>query len=363
MRTFVYSIAVAVLLVSPVAIRSAVAEWPSTTTYEPRVSIELGAKAYSRGGGDDNSRLVFDSVTNRTLLTVAEAIDQQNAAGTGMKLNFTTQRGRDMELRFVGASWDETNTAVSSNLASAAIPTLFADTGFVPDPLPPGFSPPAIPVDATSNFMPLQFQQEYESDYYSIELMARRNTQPGLTWMAGPRFVSIRENASFISTGTATTPAVLPALGTEFAAAARTNTDARNTLIGLQLGGEYNMPVSQDLYVQGFGRLAGFYNSTRGSQSIDSLRPSDAALASLTTTASVSGQVDNSTEAWLGEFGGRLYMDIIPNCVATYIGYEGVFIDSIALAPAQVNVVSTGQNHAMGETFFQAVTFGGKLTY
>ena len=101
-------------------------------------------------------------------------------------------------------------------------------------------------------------------------------------------------------------------------------------------------------------RLGGYYNPTE-------VTTEDTDLISGTVTH----RQTKSTGSFLGEVGGRLYVDFVPNCFSGYVGYEANWIDGIALAPAQFLAATTATPSidTANTAFFQGVTFGLKFTY
>ena len=73
-------------------------------------------------------------------------------------------------------------------------------------------------------------------------------------------------------------------------------------------------------------------------------------------------QIDQSTEAFLGEVGGKVHFDLIPNCLSAYAGYEATWIDGIALAPANVGNLGPAVI-TQNTSFWHAITFGAHMNY
>ena len=323
MRKFTFIATVIALLANAMWVAESHAQWPQTTSHDSRFSIEIGAKAYDRPGDDLGLPLITDSLTNQTLFDSDQATDLGSAGGAEVKFNFESKRGTEFEVRTIIADWDQNTTIEGDELASP-------------------FFPIGGPNPTTVNY-------GYSADYFSIELMARRAVRPGLTLLAGPRYVSSKDMISF-----AGTVLVDPQDGTTPVLVTETQTiEATNGLIGLQCGLEFNVPLTNAIYINGFGRFGGYMN------------PTEVHLGSLNDFSGVTTNETSSksTGSFLGEIGGRLYMDIVPNCVATYVGYEATWIDGIALAPAQALTVGDTSVQTANTPFFNAATFGVKLTY
>lgn len=314
-RKLIFTATVFALLLGLSSVQSAKAQWPSSTHRDLRMSVEFGGKAYNRPGVESNLPVVSDSITGMTLFSQGEATDLGATLGGELKLNFVNGRDREIEVRTMLANWDESASFAGTNLASSFFPV-----GTIPN----------------------TFDYNYESDFFSIEVNRRRAIMPGVTVLAGPRFVSTSDSIETVST--------LPVGITNVS---QTNFfEATNSLIGLQGGLELNFPVTDFIYFNSYIRAGGYYNPVEvGSSSFNDF-----------TLASTSNGTTGGTEAFLGEVGGRLSLDLLPNCVSGYVGYEATWIDGIALIPANVNLVG-GTIDTNNTAFFEAVTFGVQILY
>lgn len=321
MRTFNIVATVIVLVASAAFVSTASAQSPYTK--DARWSVEFGGKAYDRPGDDLGIPLIIDGITRETLFDSEQASSLGSTAGAEVKFNFVSRHGNEIEIRTILANWNENYEIEGDNLRSPFFPV-------------PGSEPTTVNYD-------------YESDYFSIELMKRKAILPGVTCMFGPRFVSTKDEVTFagsllVDPGDGSPPVVFTQTQT---------TEATNALIGLQGGFEVNVPVGQTCYVNGFMRLGGYTNPTEvtigGGDNFSN-------ISTLTSET-------KSTGSFLGEVGGRLYGDIVPNCLAGYVGYEATWIDGIALAPAQLLPTSVGGVETSNTAFFHAVTFGFNFSY
>lgn len=315
-------IATIVTLVASMACTSvSQAQLPQSQPKDLRWSVEFGAKAYDRPGDDLGLPLITDALTNSTLFDSDQASDLGSTVGAEIKLNFATRSGSEWEVRAILADWEQQTQIEGDNLRSPFFTT-------------PGAEPNVV-------------DYGYDADYFSIEIMKRRSISPGFTLMFGPRFVSMKDRIEFagslpISPGGGLPPVTFTQTQ---------STEATNALIGLQGGLELNFPVSQSVYLNSFIRTGGYMNPTE--------------VIDRTTTTTGLFPVENrrtkSTGSFLGEVGGRVYVDLIPNCVATYAGYEATWIDGAAVAPAQL--LNAGSVDTANTPFFHAVTFGLNMTY
>lgn len=317
MRTFNFIATIAVLLgfASMWASELQAQGWQPSTFRDQRFSVEFGAKAYDRPGDDLGLPLITDTVTNSTLFDSDQATDLGSAGGAEVKFNWVSKIGRELELRTIIADWDESTQIDGANLASPLFPA--------------GTAPTSV-------------DYGYEADYFSIELMARRAVRPGVTVMFGPRFVSSKDLVEFAGSQLVAGAAVSQSQTFE----------ATNALIGLQGGFELNYPIADGIYINGFGRFGGYTN------------PTEVNLGTIGPTGIVTeGTLTKQTGSFLAEIGGRLYVDIFPNALTAYVGYEATWIDGIALAPAQILSGTANGIDTANTPFFNAGVIGLRWTY
>ncbi|MEL7500161.1 MAG: hypothetical protein AAFN77_21355 [Planctomycetota bacterium] len=308
---------VCALMLGLACVQDVNAQWPQTTNRDIRFSVELGSMAFDRPGIDSTAPVLSDSFTGRTLFNSEQATDLGTSFGAQVKLNFVNRRDREIEIRTSIVNWEEQADFTGANLASPFFPTGLTTT-------------------------PDEFEYNYESSYFSIEANRRRAVMPGVTIFAGPRFVSITDEIETISTSTV-------------GAIDLTQTDvfeATNALIGLQAGFEFNFPVTHAINVQSFIRAGGYFNPTEFNTNSQNTF----------TTVTTSLSTDESIESFLGEVGGRVSFDILPNCVTSYVGYEAIWIDGINLAPANATSTTAGLDTS-NTVFFHAVNFGVQVLY
>lgn len=299
-------------------------QWHQTTDHK-RWSVEAGSKFLIRPGSDLDLPLITDSRTLVTLFDVKDATSLGTAPAAEVKFNFASRTGQEWEFRTILANWEETRGPF-----------------FGPDLSSPFFSP-------DTDIRRIDYQ--FDADFYSFELMARRSSgRSGLVWMLGPRLVS--------SSNTVTNHAVVavdPGQGAPlFNVTSSSITHAKNTLIGLQAGVEMNQPIAPGLYISGFARAGGYYTPTKVDTST-----TDSFTNEVFTTRQT-----KSSESFMGEAGGRIYMDLVPNVFSVYTGYEANWIDGFAFAPAQLlQFEGAPQIETTNTIFFHGVTFGLKYTY
>lgn len=321
MRKFTLIVTVIVLLANAGWVAQIHAQWPSATTKDPRWSVEIGGKAYDRPGSELGLPLITDGPTGVTLFDSNQATDLGGAGGAEVKFNWVTRNDRELEFRSILAFWDQETLVEGANLTSPFFP-----------------APPA----------PTSVNYGYESDYFSFELMSRHAIKPGVTLMFGPRIVSTKDQVTL-----AGSLSVDPGDGSSVELTETSVTEATNILLGLQGGVEFNIPVGQAVYFNAFVRAGGYTNPTE--------------VISTTTNSfsplSVETRQTKSTGSFLGEVGGRMYVDIVPNTFSTYVGYEATWIDGIAIAPAQLLTSGASGVQTANTPFFNAATFGLQWGY
>ena len=324
-KTFTTLKAVLVVLIATAYCQSCYAQnyaWPGTTGNTSNSTIELGGKVFDRPGSDLGLPIAVDSVTNATLFDSNDATDLDGALGGEVKWTFDTHHGRTIEVRGQLARWEVERSVDGPNLS---LPFFF-----------PAFDPDS-------------FDYAYDSQYASIEILARRPVANGFTLLGGFRYVSFNETVEFDSSTVFAFPGAPPVtVNTE------TVLDARNHMYGLEIGAEFNRQVTQDINLTSYIRVAALANPTRVEMStFDD-------LSGATTTEEPS----KATGTGLFEFGARANYAIVPGAANFFLGYEGTFIDGIALAPAQL--VTEGLNGAVETTntpYFGGLVFGFQYNY
>lgn len=299
---------------------SANGQWPGDHSARSGYYMELNGKAYQRPGDDLGIGLVFDSVTLQTLMNTGDVTGIGGGSGAEVKFG-NSGRGRDWEIRTNIGTWSNSMTVDSPSGNQVTSPLI---TGIDPDQV--GF--------------------DYDSDLFSIELNMRRCVRPGVTLFAGPRFVSLVEDFDFRTQTEVATP-----FG-PFDLTSSNQFRARNSLIGGQIGAEILMPLNRALYAEAFIRAGGFYNPTE-------VRT----LATTSITTPVETRRSKSTGSFVGEVGGKLHYQLIPNTCTTFVGYEATWIDGVALAPVQAITVGNTGVITSNTPFFHAVLFGINFEY
>ncbi len=324
MRKFTLIATVIVLLANATWVTQTQAQLPGTSTKDTRWTVEFGAKAYNRPGSELALPLITDAITFETLFDSNQASELSSAGGAEVKFGFVSKLGREYEIRTIIADWQQDFEINGANLRSPFFPTA-------------GQEPTTVTYD-------------YDSDYFSIEVMTRRAISPGITFMFGPRFVSTKDKVRF-----AGSLLVDPLDGSQpVVVTETTTTEATNALIGAQAGFEFNIPMTQDIYVNSFIRTGGYMTPTE----VTSVTNDNVSLV-----RNPPGRRTKSTGSFLAEAGGRVYVDVVPNTMSTYVGYEATWIDGIAVAPDQILTTGLEGIETANTIFFHAITFGVNFSY
>lgn len=326
MRKFSIFAAVAVSLSVVIPASTCEAQWPDATRgKDPKHVLEIGGGGFHRPGQDSAVAVITDAETGETLFDTEDATSVGGAAGLDIKYQFQTQGGRKLRFRSILADFDNSTEVIGvDGLESTLLE------------------------DQTDRVL-----YEYDSRILSFELMSVRNLAPGINLVAGPRYISIREEVRTEVDGEFDLGDGTPPLD-----ATQINAlDADNGLIGLQAGLEINFPISRYLRGETFIRAGGFYNPTEVTDTVQ-----QSVGGTFVTPELLVERNTNSTGSFLGEVGGRLFVDFVPDTVAGYIGYEATWIDGIALAPAQLTAAPLTVD-TTNTVFFQAFTFGVQMKF
>ena len=326
MKTFQFLKTIAGILLAVVLVSTsstAFAQFSPVMQECPTWSVEFLGKVYDRPTDDLGLPLVTNTVTNATVFDSDEATDLNGGVGAEVRFNFKDRRSNNWEIRTFIVDFEEDASVTGTNLFSPLFPTIAPDTVFT----------------------------NYQSEIFSIGLSTKRNVRPGLTFLFGPRFYSMRENYEAGFNQLITSP-----LGSFNLIGSQTNR-VRNSMYGLQAGLEINMPIIDRFYAQAYGRFGGYVNPVE---------------LTITQTTNLPGSTATTTEfnstggAFIGEVGGRVYYDILPNMFSCFVGYEATWIDGAAVAPAQFLSVGTPTAPTIDTTntpFFHALTFGLNYKY
>lgn len=283
--------------------------------------VEVGAAAFDRPSEDLGLGLLTNSVTNEVLFSGQDLTDLETSFGVNVAFGGRSGYGTPWAFESTVVNWDEQHTFTGANLSS---------------PFLPGITP-------------FQVDVGYDSDLYSLELVTKRTTHPGVTWSFGPRYYRLEERVTLASQTLAT------GIFGPFTLLNNSNLETTNSLIGLQAGIEFDRAINQVIHFTAYGKFGGYTNRTEFDQITTN---------NLVGTTPVVSSLGKSTGSFIGEVGGKLYMDIVPGAIQSFVGYEASWVDGIALAPAQA--INFGDPNPMLETantlFYHQINFGFTIT-
>lgn len=290
--------------------------WPRDFQNLGASFFEFGAKAYDRPGDDTGTPVLTDSVNNAVILNSGDLTDLGGGAGAEIRFGNVSKHGQQWEIRTFLTNWTDEVNLEQPNLASPLALGLDLDT-----------------VDIL-----------YDSEIYSIEFSLKRQITPGITLLWGPRFLSFNEDLDFDTESNIP----IPPFGT-MDIDSENSIDTRNALLGGQFGALINVPISRDLYINGFIRSGGYLNFTE----LTSFNGTNVADP-------VSNSITRNVGSFVGEVGGKVYFDAIPGSLSFFLGYEATWIDNVALAPVQAQTLTPTEIITGVTPFFHAVTFGAQ---
>lgn len=316
-------IAIVVIAMSYISLAAttAYAQWPYTTDVNPSWSLEMGARAFDRPGDDLALPLATNSVTNEVLFDSETATDLNNSVGVDLRLNF---HGRHFDRK-----WE--------------FRTIMADFGLNAQLLGPNLDLALLP-----DFSPDVVDYNYDSRLWSFELNTKRSVAPGLTFLFGPRFISLDEES---------TTKFEQLFDTDFGsfnAIGASTIETSNSLYGGQFGFEYNLPITQQIYFSTTGKVGVFANPAEMKQTDTNNVDPDPVFS----------ERSKNTGAFLGEVNARFYCEIIPSTLSAFVGYDAMIIDGVAIAPAQFLTTDPAIGlETSNSPFFNSITFGVLMEY
>lgn len=278
---------------------SAVGEWEA----------KAGFRALERPLTDETNRVIFfDTPTGATLLDSNTLTDLN--IGVGPDISFSTLRedGLDYEIRFLFTQL-ERNTLTQADSISSPF------------------------------FTGLTFREvdgKYTSDVFSIELNQKRMFSDYLRLLHGLRFVNIDERLAFDATG--------EILTVPFSASSISR--AKNPMLIYQVGGESRINLAPGLSIDGYFKagVANNFSSQRTTQ------------ANVLVPGSVVTRGSENELGFVSDFGVKFDFEIVENFMSFYGGYDGMYVNSFAPAPANVNVDQAVINDF--DLWLHGITFG-----
>lgn len=297
------------------------AQWPTDFQNLGQSYLEISGKIYDRPGDDLGLPLIVNGITGDSLLTSGDVTDLNGGGGAEARFGSTGRRGRNWGIRTFIGTWDSEFLFDQPNLQSPLIPPV-DDMGTL-------FSPDVIDLN-------------YDSEIYSFEFNFRRPLTSGITLIGGPRFIRLNELLTF-TTDSVIDIAPLGLVDFE----SENSIETTNNLVGAQIGALMNLPISRDIYFNGFIRTGVYGNFMRLDTSAET------SLTDVTTQ-----RIEESTSAFVAEVGGKLFVDFVPGSLSGFTGYEATWLDAVALAPVQALTTEPTSINTRNTPFFHALTFG-----
>jgi hypothetical protein len=262
---------------------------------EPNQRFEFSFRAIDRPNNRDPNAIATNQNNGRTVLRTDTATDLGGGIGPELGYIFSTEPGCKYEIRGFFTQWDVENNR-QGNLASPLLPGLSFNT----------------------------FNTSYESTMFSLEFNQRRDITPGITTIAGIRYLSLEESIDFNGAGTVVVPP-----GFTLPISVTNNTESKNPLIGFQVGGETRYYLTQGIHLDGYAKVGLYNNNATRTNTVGTSR-----------TRSVQTNGSNNDATWMSEYALRLHYDLILDHMSMFMGYEGMYLSGVAIAPRQVNIAS-----------------------
>lgn len=282
----------------------AIGQWEATASF----------RALERPNPQTANTVIFrDTPTGATLLDSNTLVDLNVGLGTDIAFSTTREDGLDYEIRFFLSSFERTTLTQADSISS------------------PFFT----------GLRPREVNGRYTSDLFNIELNQKRLISPYLRIMHGLRYFHVEEELTFDSTGSI--------LLTPFNA--KSNTIAKNPMLGYQIGGESRVAIVPGIDVDGYFKC-GVYNNFSSQQTVQFI---DLLPGSSTVTSGTENEL-----AFVSDFGIRFHLNIVDNFMSMYAGYDGMYVNSFAAAPANVALDSTVVNDL--DFWLHGITFGFMIT-
>ena len=248
-------------------------------TRSPKVQFTFDLLVMDRASGG-SSPLLIDSVTGQVLLSTGDIIEDAEP-GVRLGLIFLEEGGTDVEFNYLGLdTFEGVKTTSSSN------PITFPFFGGIPG------NPRR------------SYTVEYASEINSGVFNLRHALGPQVSWIAGLRFIELREKFDIYSSQ-----------GGFFS-----HTD--NDLYGFQLGGDVQLFRICESLVFSTMKAGVYYNRA------------DVTATAATNSGAISLMADEDVAAFTGDLTVGMLIPRGPSADLR-LGYQGLFLDGVGLAPDQ----------------------------
>jgi opacity protein-like surface antigen len=163
---------------------------------------------------------------------------------------------------------------------------------------------------------------DYRSQVWGVEANATRQVGTMVKTLVGLRYVDLKEKFQIFYND--------PNMGDQIGTI---DADARNQMVGIQAGAEVSVPVASFLTLDAFGKVGAMANrvGTDVSYADDVIDGGPQPPFAL--------DVDGTVGVFLAEAGLGASVNLTEDISLT-LGYRGLYLDGVALAPGAINVVN-----------------------
>lgn len=182
------------------------------------------------------------------------------------------------------------------------------------------FFTPTVPPLGTDSFDDAdEARASYRSQLWGVEANATRKIGSMVKTLVGVRYLDLKEKFQiFYDDG---------------AQEGNIDSAAHNHMLGLQAGAELAVPVFSFLTLDAFGKLGAMANSVKTDLSYGDDVDSGAPRAPFAL------EVDDTVGVFMAEAGAGASVHL--GRFSVTLGYRGLYLDGVALAPGQINIVNS----------------------
>lgn len=291
---------------------------------------------------DVNNNLLYDSAD---LTLESRMLHFDFEPGVRIRTGYDTDAGFGVDMGFFVLERSHNSQTINAT-------TINGNSGNIFSPFPFENSQAV----AVVNVFPFDFARSYNLDassrLYGGEINGRCSipcSVGSLTLLAGFRYLHLADNFSLTATGTDDGNPESPVTVGSY------DVHATNNLYGVQVGGDFNADLTSGLRLQLSSKIGAFNNFAHQGQVI-----ANGFLAG-PVPFGLAGSAENDRFASVFEFGLFLHWWVTP-AVGVNIGYQGLFITDVALAPKQLDFRLDPHAHNIidmsGEVFYHGASAG-----
>jgi hypothetical protein len=273
--------------------------------------------------------------------------------GVRITAGYQADGGFGGDVSFMALERSSNSQTINATATDGLVGNIFSP--FFSENQPPSINNFVLPFDAATSY-----QIEASSRLYGGEINAHYTmptTVGSITLLAGFRYIHLTDNFSLTANG-ASSPnleTAQPAIGTY-------DVNCTNNLFGVQVGSEFDANLVPGLRLGLNTKLGFFDNFTRQSQQISN----GTFVTSGAPFSGIAGSGEVDRFACVLEFGVFLHWWVIPN-VGLSVGYQGMFLTDLALAPKQLSFSFNPAAHNIvdtsGEVFYHGASAGIEIRF